>query len=92
MAPLTKPPSFFTSFVLRLFAAFRLVELTYSKDGKNIIACTNLTLICMVLCIFGPMKENSLTKTLLAVQAGGSVLAFTIRYAGSGLFYDQSRR
>lgn len=87
-----KPPTLLTTVILRIFAAFRLVELTYTKDKKQIKSTTNLTIICMVLCLFGPMKEANLTKSIMAIQAAGSVLAFVIRYAGAGLFYESSRR
>ncbi|KAK9893775.1 hypothetical protein P389DRAFT_212899 [Cystobasidium minutum MCA 4210] len=100
IAVFEKPPSLLTTFILRTFAMLRLVELTYDtssssngkKNKKHIKSTTNLTLICMVLCLFGPMREPNLTKTLMAIQAAGSVLAFVIRYAGAGLFYESTRR
>ena len=68
------------------------MELTYTEDERQIKSTTNLTLICMVLCLFGPMREVNLTKSLMAIQAAGSVLAFVVRYAGAGMFYESSRR
>jgi UDP-N-acetylglucosamine--dolichyl-phosphate N-acetylglucosaminephosphotransferase len=46
----------------------------------------------MTLCLFGPMTEPNLTKSIMAIQAAGSVLAFVVRYAGAGMFYDSTRR
>ena len=71
------------------------MQLTYApQEGSKtrIVTCTNLTILNMILCLFGPMREESLTKVTMLLQAGGSVLAFTIRYAGAGLFYDSTRR
>lgn len=85
-------PSLVCRILLRLFSALGLVQLKFSKDGKNIIATTNLTIINMLLCIFGPMREDRLTTVVMSVQAAGSLLAFAIRYAGAGFFYDASRR
>jgi UDP-N-acetylglucosamine--dolichyl-phosphate N-acetylglucosaminephosphotransferase len=91
-ATFTKPPSALTTVILRLFKLLHFVQLTYSSDGKTIVACTNLTILNMILCLSGPMKEPSLTKAVMAVQIGGSILAFVIRYAGAGLFYESNRR
>lgn len=92
IAVFEKPPSLLTNIILRIFAALHLVKLTYGPDRRNIKSTTNLTILCMVLCLFGPMKEPNLTKSIMAIQAAGSVLAFVIRYAGAGLFYESTRR
>ena len=87
-----RSPGLVCRILLRLFSALGLVQLKFSKDGKNIISTTNLTIINMLLCIFGPMREDRLTTVVMSVQAAGSLLAFAIRYAGAGFFYDASRR
>lgn len=46
--------------------------------------CPNLTLICFVLRLSGPLHERTLTLTLLAIQLACSVVAFYIRYAMLG--------
>ena len=46
----------------------------------------NLTLINVFLYWFGPMSERSLTRCLLGLQVGCSVLAVVIRYTCGGMF------
>lgn len=50
------------------------------KMYRNDIECPNCTLICLVLRIFGPMKEKNLCIVLLIIQTLCSFLAFYIRY------------
>eukprot|EP01061_Rhynchopus_euleeides_P010723 TRINITY_DN20253_c0_g1_i1.p1 TRINITY_DN20253_c0_g1~~TRINITY_DN20253_c0_g1_i1.p1 ORF type:complete len:417 (+),score=156.75 TRINITY_DN20253_c0_g1_i1:49-1251(+) len=49
--------------------------------------CINLTLLNVMLVIFGPMKEGTLTNVLLAFQVLCSVIGFLIRYQLAALFY-----
>jgi len=50
------------------------------KVNPDDTECPNLTIICLVLRVLGPMHERSLTIVLLAIQAFTSVVAFYIRY------------
>jgi len=50
------------------------------KTKSDALECPNLTLLCLVLRVFGPMKEQSLTTVMLIIQLLSSVLAFYIRY------------
>jgi len=88
----TKPPSRLLTAILRTLSAFRMVQLTYSSDGRTIIKSTNLTILCLILCWCGPMREERLTLSVMGVQVLGSALAFAVRYGASSLFYDDSRR
>jgi len=88
----TKPPSTLLTIILKFLSLFKMVQLTYSSDKTTIIKSTNLTLLCLILCWFGPMKEESLTKSIMGVQVLGSLIAFAVRYGASSLFYDDSRR
>lgn len=87
---LIRAPSLLTTFILRLLSMFGLVHLRYSHAGE-ITATSNLTLISCILVICGPIREDKLTVVVMGVQAGCSVLAFGIRYAGAGLFYGYGR-
>ncbi|ORY82963.1 glycosyl transferase family 4-domain-containing protein [Leucosporidium creatinivorum] len=69
--------------LLEVLAFFRLVD---------IIAHTNLTLLNLLLVLRGPMREDRLTMELMGLQAMGSAVAFAVRYAGAGWFYDGGRR
>lgn len=42
--------------------------------------CPNLTLICAVLRVTGPLSEEALCVTLLALQGAASAVAFVVRY------------
>ncbi len=85
-------PSTLTTIILKIFSIFRLTKLAYANDTKRIRACSNLTLINSMLVLFGPMREDTLTKTLMILQAGGTLLAFAIRYGATSLFYGPERR
>lgn len=50
------------------------------KVKKSDVECPNYTLICVVLRVFGPMKERSLCISLLVIQAICTLFAFFIRY------------
>jgi UDP-N-acetylglucosamine--dolichyl-phosphate N-acetylglucosaminephosphotransferase len=50
------------------------------KKRPSDTECPNYTLICLALRVFGPMRERSLTITLLVLQFLSTVLAFYIRY------------
>ncbi|KAI0036492.1 N-acetylglucosaminephosphotransferase [Vararia minispora EC-137] len=87
-----KPPSGLSTFVLRIFEALRLTELTTHPQTGVILEATNLTILNFLLVKLGPMNEKRLTQTLIGIQIGGSVLAFTVRYGLAGLVFDGDRR
>ena len=57
----------------------------FLKRAAGDTECPNLTILCAVLRVFGPMSERSLTLTLLVLQGLCSCLAFFVRYV---LFAD----
>ena len=61
-------------------------ELKLLKVKSDDIECPNMTLLCLMLRVFGPMKERTLTVAMLTLQGISSVLAFYIRYR---LFEDK---
>lgn len=81
-----KPLKPLGTLALQILSFLRLVKIKRDKQG-NIIACTNLTIITVTLVLLGPMREETLTTTIMAVQACASVIAFVIRYAGASWFY-----
>jgi len=50
------------------------------KVKADEVECPNLTLLCLVLRIAGPMKEQTLTIVMLAIQMLSSAVAFYVRY------------
>jgi len=83
-------PSRPVSAVLLLLGRMGLVKVIVVN--KKLVGISNLTLLNLVLLFAGPMREDKLTKVIIAIQSGCSVLAFVIRYAGAGWFYEGSRR
>lgn len=68
------PPSRLTTFVLHLFSAFGLTELTLHPKTGNILEANNLTILNFFLLRLGPMTEKKLVKVLICSQV--SILAF----------------
>lgn len=68
-----------------ILKTLRLVQ--YRKVNEQTFECSNLTIINLVLVIFGPLKEKRLVMILYGLQLLGTVLAFGIRYGLSQLFY-----
>ncbi|CDO70859.1 hypothetical protein BN946_scf184801.g52 [Trametes cinnabarina] len=63
-----KRPSWLASLVLRVFSALGLVELTLDERTGEIAQTTNLTILNVFLIRLGPMREDSLTRVLIATQ------------------------
>ena len=61
-------PSRLTTFVLRLFSAFGLTELTLHPKTGNILEANNLTILNFFLLHLGPMNEERLVKVLISSQ------------------------
>ncbi|XP_034195495.2 alg7 dolichyl-phosphate N-acetylglucosaminephosphotransferase [Osmia lignaria lignaria] len=74
------------SFILWIFGKLNIIK--WEEDDKGIITCNNFTLINFVLIKIGPMREPTLTLTLLLIQVVSSLLAFVIRYPLASIFYD----
>jgi len=72
--------------IIRKLAFLRIVRLYEARDG--VVECNNLTLINFVLIHCGPLREETLVKLLLLIQALFTLLAFAIRFFMAGLVYD----
>jgi UDP-N-acetylglucosamine--dolichyl-phosphate N-acetylglucosaminephosphotransferase len=60
-----------------------------AESGKLEAIKTNWTLINLFLYIFGPMREDHVTASLLVFQALCCVAAFGVRYYLSSFFYNE---
>lgn len=89
---LKQPLKPLTTAALRLLATLRLTRLTVDAKTGVITHATNLTILNFFLLHLGPLREDTLVKVLMTVQAAGSVLAFVVRYVLAGLVYDGDRR
>ncbi|XP_071842308.1 UDP-N-acetylglucosamine--dolichyl-phosphate N-acetylglucosaminephosphotransferase-like isoform X1 [Apostichopus japonicus] len=57
-------------------------------EDREYVECSNFTIINLMLRIFGPLHEQTLTIILMVIQIIGSCVAFFIRYKLAGVFYD----
>ncbi|CDZ97414.1 Glycosyltransferase [Phaffia rhodozyma] len=94
-----KEPRWITVFCLEVFAFLGLVRLQRASDGGKetkgkgrIVSTTNLTILNFILIHVGPVREDTLTLIIVALQIAGSCLAFFIRYGAVRLFYDGDRK
>ncbi|KAH8104820.1 N-acetylglucosaminephosphotransferase, partial [Cristinia sonorae] len=85
-----RPPGKLATLILQTLSALRLVKLSVNETGHQEV--TNLTILNVFLVQLGPMREDTLVKTLMCTQVAGSVLAFVVRYGLAGLVYDGNRR
>ncbi|EGV99104.1 UDP-N-acetylglucosamine--dolichyl-phosphate N-acetylglucosaminephosphotransferase [Cricetulus griseus] len=85
----TKNLSFLGTFILKVAERLQLVTVHRgeSEDGA-FTECNNMTLINLLLKIFGPIHERNLTLLLLLLQILSSAVTFSIRYQLVRLFYD----
>lgn len=90
-APLPRPPTGLAKLLLVTLHSVGLLALRYD-DKRTIIACSNFTILNLILVRRGPMREDRLTTEMLALQVLCSAFAFVIRYGGAGTFYDSTRR
>ncbi|XP_019519100.1 PREDICTED: UDP-N-acetylglucosamine--dolichyl-phosphate N-acetylglucosaminephosphotransferase isoform X2 [Hipposideros armiger] len=85
----TKSLSFLGTFILKVAGSLQLVTVRQSEnDDGAFTECNNMTLINLLLKVFGPMHERNLTLLLLLLQILGSAITFSIRYQLVRLFYD----
>ncbi|XP_059563639.1 UDP-N-acetylglucosamine--dolichyl-phosphate N-acetylglucosaminephosphotransferase isoform X3 [Myotis daubentonii] len=76
-------------FMPQVAESLQLVTVRQSEDEDGAFTeCNNLTLINLLLKVFGPMHERDLTLLLLLLQVLGSAVTFSIRYQLVRLFYD----
>jgi len=59
-------------------------DLRFFKRQPDDTECPNFTILCVVLRVFGPMRERELTLSVLALQAASTAVAFFIRYVWLG--------
>ncbi|GAA6055728.1 hypothetical protein JCM3770_001039 [Rhodotorula araucariae] len=59
------------------------------SGSGEVTACTNLTVLNLLLLWGGNVREDALARRLLALQVAGSVVAFTVRYGAGAWAYGQ---
>lgn len=85
----TKSLSFLGTFILKVAENLGLLTVRHSENEDGAFTeCNNMTLINLLLKVFGPMHERNLTLFLLLLQVVGSAVTFSIRYQLVRLFYD----
>ena len=74
--------------MLTVLELLHVIDSRYEEVGnEDYVEFNNLTLNNFVLKVVGPMKENTLTKVMLAVQVLCSGLGFFIRYTVADSLY-----
>nr|KAF6369133.1 hypothetical protein mMyoMyo1_010538 [Myotis myotis] len=85
----TKSLSFLGTFILKVAESLQLLTVRQIEDEDGAFTeYINMTLINLLLKVFGPMHERNLTLLLLLLQVLGSAVTFSIRYQLVRLFYD----
>mmetsp|Transcript_2500 Transcript_2500/g.5188 ORF Transcript_2500/g.5188 Transcript_2500/m.5188 type:complete len:305 (+) Transcript_2500:1-915(+) len=74
---------------VKLCETFKLARFEYGAHG--LVRMSNMTIICYVLHLFGPMHESRLTTVLLLFQVLCNTAALLVRYQLAGLLYDVVR-
>ncbi|KXS15542.1 hypothetical protein M427DRAFT_98755 [Gonapodya prolifera JEL478] len=82
------PPSLLLRLILATASNLRLVSVSYDPASGYPTSCTNFTLLCVLLNIFGPMHERTLCIAVVGIQVLASALAFAVRYGVAGWVYD----
>lgn len=68
-----KTPSRLTTFVLRMFSAFGLTNLTTHPKSGAILETDNLTILNFFLRRLGPMTERRLVQVLICSQVNTGI-------------------
>ncbi|CCF59388.1 hypothetical protein KAFR_0G03560 [Kazachstania africana CBS 2517] len=73
--------------VLKLLHTFKLIHLEYEEKTKEIIACSNMTLLNLILVWSGPLREDKLCERILLIQFSIGILSILLRHSlGSIMF------
>ncbi|CDO95643.1 unnamed protein product [Kluyveromyces dobzhanskii CBS 2104] len=73
--------------VLRLLHNLKLIDLEIDPKTNEVLSCSNMTLINLMIVWFGPMREDKLCYSILALQFFIGVSAICLRHLiGSLLF------
>ncbi|CAG98095.1 UDP-N-acetylglucosamine--dolichyl-phosphate N-acetylglucosaminephosphotransferase [Kluyveromyces lactis] len=73
--------------ILRLLHKLRLIDLNIDPKTNTILDCSNMTLINLMIVWFGPMREDKLCYSILALQFIIGISAICLRHLiGSLLF------
>lgn len=85
------PPPRLVAIALELLERLRLVRLTKNEEGK-IVESTNLTILNLWLVWMGPMKEDKLAWSMVAVQTVCGLFGLFVRHQLALLVFRQDNR
>jgi len=86
-AVLEKPRDHRFDFVLKLLFKLKLIDLDIDSKSGQIISCSNMTLINLVLVWSGPLREDKLCQRILLLQLIIGVSAILIRHLGGAMLF-----
>ncbi|KAK9718308.1 tunicamycin resistance protein, variant 3 [Basidiobolus ranarum] len=72
---------------LRLYEALGLIQVERNEDGVP-IRVNNFTLLNLLLCKLGPLRERQLVIYVMCIQILASFVSFFIRYKMASLIYE----
>src|SRR5438445_279220 len=85
--PNARPPGKLASALLTVLERLGLSKVTRGPDGA-VLEASNLTVINLWLVWFGPMREDRLAISVMAVQFVAGISALGIRHGLAFLVYD----
>lgn len=82
-----KKPKKIVSTMLKILYKFKLIDINIDPKTNEILDCSNMTLINLIIVWFGPMREDKLCNTILLLQFSIGLAAICLRHLlGSLLF------
>lgn len=77
----------FVLLILRCLAKVQLIDLDYDTNTGEVLTCSNMTLINLVLVWSGPLREDKLCQRLLLIQFVIGLAAIVLRHMGGAVLY-----
>lgn len=77
----------FVLVILKVLSKLKLIYLEYDPKTGELLNCSNMTLINLVLVWSGPLREDKLCQRLLILQFVIGLFAILLRHMGGALIY-----
>ncbi|XBW34885.1 hypothetical protein QEN19_000449 [Hanseniaspora menglaensis] len=77
----------FVLIILKCLSKLKLIDLEYDAMTGELLTCSNMTLINLVLVWSGPLREDKLCQRLLLLQFFIGIIAIFLRHMGGALIY-----
>jgi UDP-N-acetylglucosamine--dolichyl-phosphate N-acetylglucosaminephosphotransferase len=91
-ADFERPPTKLQRLLLNVLERLYLVRLTRHASTGEILSSSNLTLLSVLLVRLGPMREDVLAITVMAIQATFGIAGFLVRHRLARLVFTDDNR